>query len=157
MKCLSLILALVPALAFAQESYFFSVALEGKPKQGIEGDRLIVEMPIRKIEPPQASTIRAFHQGLGPGREYQVQVHLKSNPGKGWIPMLKLADEIITEGITVTRPENERFASSFSLESSDPAKIRKWCAELKALLGVPDDRVEIDLDKATPSDGKPAE
>ena len=90
----------------------------------------------------------AFHQGLGPGREYQIQVNLDTSPEQGWLPMLKLGDEIIMEGISVARPSDPKFTSSFSLEGDDPKKIRLWCQLLGELLKVPENRIEIELTKA---------
>jgi tRNA nucleotidyltransferase/poly(A) polymerase len=66
--------------------------------------------------------------------------------------MLKLGDEIIMEGIFVSRPSDARFASSFSLESSDPVKIKTWCKELGILLKIPKERIQIEL-KAEAGDG----
>ena len=148
MKLILTLIASIPLLAFGGESYFFTIS--GEPTgQLIKGERLQLELPIRKIDPPEASSISAFHQGLGPGRKYQIQVHLKESPLKGWVPMLKLDEEIIINGITVARPADPKFASSFSLEADDPKKIERWCQLLAELLKIPKDHIEIDLTKAT--------
>ena len=147
MKLLATLLCAIPLLAFGEESYFFTLA--GKPTgQRIDGPNLHLVLPIQKLDPPAASSITAFHQGLGPDREYQIQVNLKSVPKKEWMPMLKLGEEIIADGISVSRPDDPRFASSFSLEGDDPEKIKQWCEILGGLLNVPKARIQIDLTKA---------
>ena len=148
MKLLTLLLTFIPLLASGEESYFFKLK-KGHPSDlRIEGEQLHFVLPIQKLDPPKATAIMAFHQGLGPGREYQIQVNLETTPEKGWLPRLKLGGEIIMEGISVASPGDPKFASSFSLESDDPKKIKLWCQLLGELLKVPENRIEIDLTKA---------
>ena len=156
MKLLVTLFGAIPLLAFGGESYFFSFA--GEPTgQRIEGQNLHIVLPIQKLDPPEASSIIAFHQGLGPGREYQIQVNLKTSPKKGWMPMLKLGEEIMIDGLSVSRPDDPRFASSFSLEGDSPEKIKQWCKLLGELLSLPEARIQIDLTKAEPDGaGQPA-
>jgi len=147
MKLFVTLLSAIPLVVLGEESYFFTLA--GEPTgQRIDGQNLHLVLPIQKLDPPTASSITAFHQGLGPGRDYQIQVNLKSVPKKEWMPMLKLGEEIIAEGISVSRPEDPRFASSLSLEGDDPEKIKQWCEILAQLLNVPKARIQIDLTKA---------
>jgi hypothetical protein len=149
MTLLAILLAVLPVVVCGEESYFFTIA--GKPSgERIEGNTLHIAQPIHRIEPPEASSIIAFHQGLGPGREYKIQVNLRESPEKEWMPMLKLGGEIIMEGVTVARPNDPRFASSFSLESDNPEAISRWCQLLREVLKVPGDRVQIDLTEAEP-------
>lgn len=149
MRLLTILLAVLPVVVCGEESYFFTIA--GKPSgERIEGNTLHIAQPIHRIEPPEASSIIAFHQGLGPGREYKIRVNLRESPEKGWMPMLKLGGETIMEGVTVARPKDPRLASSFSLESDDPVTIRRWCQLLRDVLKVPADRVQIDLTEAEP-------
>ena len=149
MKALLGILALLPLVAVAESSFFFTLPQNTKPNgQRIEGDNLHLIVPIQKVAPPKASSIFAFHQGLGEGRMFKIQVNLTESPEKGWTPMLKLGEEVIMEGISVARPDDAKFASSFSLESSDPEEIRNWCKQLGILLKIPNERILIDLEKA---------
>ena len=62
--------------------------------------------------------------------------------------MLKLDGEIILDGVTVARPDDPRFASSFSLEGDDPERITVWARLLGQLLKLPADKIEINLDQA---------
>jgi hypothetical protein len=147
MKLLAILFSAVPLFAFGGESFFFTLA--GKPGgQRIEDDSLHLSVPIRKIPPPEASSIIAFHQGLGQGREFKIQINLKSSPEEKWVPMLNLDGEIIMDGISVARPGDARFTSSFSLEGDDPKKISRWVKLLGTLLKIPADKIEIDLNKA---------
>ncbi len=146
MKTFLIILALLPLIASADDSFFFVFAQNAKQaEQRIEGENLHLVIPIQKITTPKASSIFAFHQGLGEGRDYQIQVNLTDEPEEGWMPMLKLGDEIIVEGISVARLGDVQFASSFSLESSDPEQIKTWCKELGILLKIPNSRIQIEL------------
>jgi hypothetical protein len=155
MKLLIILFGAIPLLACGGESYFFTFA--GQPTgQRIEGENLHIVLPIQKIAPPKASSIIAFHQGLGPGREYQIQVNLRTSPKAGWLPMLKLGGEIIMDGISVARPDNPRFASSFSLEGDDPEKIKQWCQLIGDLLKVSKDKIEIDLTNVEDGADQPA-
>jgi hypothetical protein len=152
MKLLAILFSSIPFLVFGGESYFFT--LVGEPTgQRIEGENLHIVLPIKKLDPPVASSIIAYHQGLGPGREYQIQVNLKSSPKKRWMPMLNLGGEIIMDGVSVARPDDARFASSFSLEGDDPEKIRQWCKLLGNLLKLPAERIKINLTKEAEQDG----
>ncbi|MCA9095996.1 MAG: hypothetical protein KDA68_21095 [Planctomycetaceae bacterium] len=73
------------------------------------------------------------------------------------MPMLNLDGEIMMDGISVVRPDDPRFASSFSLEGDDPEKIKHWAKLLGALLKLPAERIEIDLNKAEQAGaGQPA-
>ncbi len=47
---------------------------------------------------------------------------------------------------------DERFASSFSIEGSDPDKIRAWVTALSELLELSPDKVGVDL---TPEPSEP--
>ena len=147
MKLLVILFTAMPFLAFGEESYFFTFG--GEPTgQRIEDESLHIVLPIKRLDPPAASSVIAFHQGLGPGREYKIQVNLKSSPMKGWVPMLNLGGDIIMDGVSVARPDDARFASSFSLEGDDPEKIMQWCKHLGNLLNLPEKRIEINLTQA---------
>lgn len=156
MKTILSLFAFLPLMAFGGESYFFTISSDPKEMR-IEGEHLHLVLPIQKLQPPRALSISAYHQGLGAGRDYQIQVHLAASPAKDWLPSLNLDGEIIMDEISVSRPEDPSFASSFSLESDDLKQIERWCQLLAALLKVPKDRVEIDLTKAEQADpGQPA-
>jgi len=81
MKLLATLFFFLTLPAVGEESYFFDYAGNAQPTKGrIEGNLLHFAIPIKRIAPPQATSIFAFHQGLGPGREYQIQIKLKSDP-----------------------------------------------------------------------------
>jgi hypothetical protein len=158
MRLLSILLGLVPLLASGGESYFFVYSKEARPTEKIIEDKhLQVVIPIRKIDPPSASSIFAYHQGLGPGREYQIQVNLKKTPPKDWLPMLKLDDDVIIKGIHIGLSDKPDDTSTYSLQGDDPEKIRRWCLLLGTLLKVPQDQIEIDLTKGGWDTAPPAD
>jgi hypothetical protein len=155
MKLLTTTLLFIPFLAFAEDSYFFTI--QGKPsKPSIQGEALIMNLPIKKISAPKASSIIAYHQGLGEGREYQIQVNLESPPDRDWRPMIKLGDDVIVEKIVVALPQEKGFASSFSLETDDPDKVKLWCKILGKILKVTGDKIEIDLSKQEAEQAAPS-
>ena len=139
-----IILFLAIQACFAQEAYFFTMDAK-HPTLSIKGDNMIASFPIKKVAPPKAISILAYHQGFGDNRDYQIQIDLSNEPQKGWIPKLKLGNDILVEGVSVSRPEGESFRSSFSLESSDKDKILNWVALLSKLLNVPKQQIHIDL------------
>lgn len=146
-RCLLVPLAFFPLLAVGEESYFFTYATKPRAaEKRIEGEVFHMTMPIKKIEPPKASSIYTSHQGLGRGREYQIQVDLAETPAEGWLPLLKLGDDVIDQGIFLSLSEGEG-ESSFHVQNDDPDKIRRWTRLLGELLKVPADQIEIDLTK----------
>lgn len=147
-KLLPIALVLLPIFAATGESFFFEYTQGPKPtEQRIEGGRLETVTPIRKIEAPQASAIFASYTGLGPGREYQIQVDFKTAPAELWLPKAKLGDDIITSRISSSGGE-DGSPFSYNIEGSDPEKIKAWTQELGELLRVPEDRIDIDLTKS---------
>jgi len=117
-KILIVIFNFIPFLVHGEESFFFTFI--GQPLgERIEKGKLHAVVPIKKVDPPEALSIVAYHQGLGVGREYKIQVNLKSKPEKGWMPILNLDGEIILRGISVSRTDDSGFVSSFSLEGDD--------------------------------------
>ena len=146
-KLLSVIFSLTPLLAVGEDSYFFDYATKPRvAEKRIEGEVFRITMPIKKLTPPKASYIHAYHQGLGRGRAYQIQVDLAEQPAEDWFPLLKLGDEVIDQGISLNRTEGEA-GTSFHVESDDPDKIRRWTRLHGELLKVPEDQIEIDLTK----------
>jgi len=154
MKLILIPLSCLPLIAAAEESYFF-VYKNGsaKTERRIEGSHLHTVNQIQKTDPPKAKRLVAFHQGLGSGREYQIQIDLEDQLEERWYPMLKLGDDIITGGISVSYSNSQRRPASFSIESDDPERIRHWCALLGPLLALPESRIEVDLAKASQPDG----
>lgn len=151
MKLISLVIACIPLVAAAGESYFFVYKKgSGETERRIEENRLHTVNGIQKIDPPKATRLTAFHQGLGSGRAYQIQIDLEGTLEEHWYPMLKLGDDIITGGIMVGYSNSRKWPSSVSIEHDDPEKITRWCGLLGSLLGLPADRIDIDLAKADP-------
>jgi len=104
MKLIIVIFASTALVAIGGESFFFLSASKTKAiEKRIEGEEFHIRIPIKKIDPPKASSIYACHQGLGPGREYQIQIDLAEAPAEDWFPMLKLDDEVIDGGICLSR------------------------------------------------------
>ena len=62
------------------------------------------------------------------------------------MPKLKLDNDILVEGVSVSRPEGERFSHSFHIESSDKDQIVKWVKLLGKLLNLPKDSISIDFE-----------
>ena len=148
MKWFFIILVLISSgRATEEDSYFFVYPKGSRFEKKIKNDRLYIEVPIQKIDPPKVISILAFHQGLGPGREYQIQINLAGHPPRGWLPMLRLKDDIITSGISVGHAGETGGFSTYSIELSNPEKIDRWCLLLGSLLKVPFNRIEVDLAK----------
>lgn len=150
---LLVLLAGTRILAAAEESYFFIYKKgEAGPELRLEEDRLHTVHPIQRIDPPKAKQIFARHQGLGKGREYQIQVDLEGTLEERWFPMLKLGDDIITRGISVSYSNDKKQPSSFSIEHDDPETIRRWCRLLGPLLKLPEDQIDLDLEETEKPD-----
>jgi hypothetical protein len=146
MKLSLAILALTALTAVGEESYFFDRASKAKNfEKRIEGEQLHILIPIKRIAAPKATSIYALHQGLGLGRKYQIQIDLEKTPEKGWLPMLKLGDDVIDGGIYLSLSDKEGASSSLHIESDDPEKIRRWCKLLGTLMEIPEGQIEIDL------------
>jgi len=104
------------------------------------------EVPIEKVDPPLAISITAIHQGYE-GRTYHIQVHLRKHPGNGWLPMIKLGDDILAfTSISTSMSADPKFASSFSIESDDKEGVIRWVKDLKVLLKLEDKDVYVDLE-----------
>ena len=103
-------------------------------------------MKIEKIKAPEATSIFAFYQGYGKGRDYQIQINLKKRPAKEWRPYLVIGEDILMFGVSVTRPDQLDLASSLSFESDDPKKILAWVQALKKFYKLDDDRAIIELE-----------
>ncbi len=158
MKLILLLLGCLPFVAWGEESYFFVYKKGGvNAEMRIEGDHLHTVKQILKIDPPKAKQLIAFHQGLGSGRAYQIQIDLNDQLEESWFPMLKLGDDLITGGISVSYSNSERRPASISIESDDPEKIRKWCALLGTLLALPESRIDIDLENADQQEADPSD
>lgn len=144
---------LIPILFFAwcsmtsaQESYFFkTLDTTAAPRVSIKSDELIMAIGIKKIPPPKASAISAFHQGYGGNRDFQITVTLREKPAKKWNPTFKLGDDIFFFGVSVQTPNEPQFAPSFTIESNDPKKIHQWVSILAKLLSISDDNITVDL------------
>jgi hypothetical protein len=128
MKILTSILAFAPLLAIGEESFFFTYTKGGPARQvRVEDSELHVVTPIRKIAPLKATSISAHHQGLGPGRAYQIQVDLAAKPEGDSIPMVKLGDDVISGGIYLSLSSDGKIPEAYHLQSDDPEKIQRWC------------------------------
>jgi len=157
MKFLAILLVLLQSLAFGEDSFFFDLAKETKPrKHRVEGGFLHFAVPIEKLASPQATSIQAAPLDSG----YLIQINLKEDPKWEGVPMLKLGEDIIDE-LTLAGPPNS--TSACQIETDDPKKVTLWCKHLKTLLRVPDDKISITLNKAdqaragqpaTPSESK---
>ena len=146
---LILISLMFSMIAFSQELYFFKMAEEEKlPELRIKENTLFmkVSMRIEKVKAPEVSIIQAFHQGYGKGRDYQIQIDLKNRPAKDWRPMLKIGEDVLMLGISVSFPDDPRIRSSVSIESDNPKKIIEWVDALQKFYQLDDERVHIDLD-----------
>jgi hypothetical protein len=157
MKIISVIFLLLIQFARSEDSYFFTLANDERPTSvSVENENLHLVMKIKRLPLPKARSIIAFHQGLGGVREYKIQIDLAEAPPEG-VPMLKLGDDLIMEGVSVETPNNPKFASSISIEVADSKQVTKLVSALAGLLKLPKDRIEIHLDKAgQPGPDQPA-
>ena len=117
MKGISSLLLISSSFLLANDCYFF--VFDGKPKpssMSIKDDHLNMAMKIKKIKLPKAKSIIAYHQGLGVGRTFQIQINLTEYPAKGVYPMLKVGDDIFIEHVSISRSG----ISSISIEGDNP-------------------------------------
>jgi hypothetical protein len=148
MKSIAFFLFCLSLIAVAEESYLFTFAGDyGSAKKRIEGHRLHSVREIERIETPKVLRIFASHQGLGRGRDYQIQIDLAENVEERWHPKLKLREDVITTGIGVSYSNNEDWPSALTIESDDVEKIKKWTGILVELMKVAEEDVYIDLAK----------
>lgn len=150
MRLILILLAGLRTAALAEDSYFFVFKNGGVgAEMRIEGDHLHTVRQIQKIDPPKTRQLIAFHQGLGSGRTYQIQIDLNDQLEDSWFPMLKLGEDLVTDCISVSYSNSERRPASISIEGDDPERIRKWSGILGTLLALPEERIEIDLDHSS--------
>lgn len=124
-KLLLIFILIFPVSTSAGESFFFCLAHKTQPtERRIEGNRLYIVTTIREVDPPKVLSILVFSQDIGEQKNYQIQVNLVEKPDNGWTPMLKLGDDIIMEGVSVSRPDGNRAPASFSLQTSNLQKAR---------------------------------
>jgi len=148
MKITSVVFLLLIQFALAEDSYFFTLDNAERPTSvSVENDNLHLVMKIKKLPLPKARSIIALYHGLGGVREYKIQIDLAEAPPEE-VPMLKLGDDIIMEGVSVEAPNNPKFASSISIEVADSKQVTKLVSALASLLKLSKDRIEVQLDKA---------
>lgn len=143
----TLALVLLTSISQAEETYFFELKPQEKQEFSMEGDMFVYKVATKKIAPPKATSIAAYHLGAGEGREYTIQINLADKVERGWIPAVKIGKDVLAEGVSISRPDDERFAHSLDIVSSDPEKIKTWVKHLAALFELPADKVVIDLEK----------
>jgi len=153
MKYILLSLLLFSQMPLRGESFFFVTEEDGIEELSIKQDRLFMEIPIKKVSPPRAISIAAYYQGYKNGRKYKIQVNLAQQPEKGWIPSFKLNDKVFIYGVTVSRVTESKYTSSFSIESDSKDEIQQWTKLLSQLLKIPDQKVDINLEKAEQDGG----
>ncbi|BDS07331.1 hypothetical protein NT6N_23710 [Oceaniferula spumae] len=135
-------------MLLASDCYFFT--WNGRQKLSsvaIEGDQLNMTMKakIKKLELTKAKSIIAYHQGLGVGRKYQIQINLTEAPAKGVFPMVKIGDDIIIERVSVSGGGNSGLGSTISIEGDKPEQIKKWVELLRVYFKLPKEKVSIRL------------
>ena len=147
MKTILSLLLISSSLLLADECYFFKI--DGKPKpssMAIKGDHLNMAMKIKKIDSFKAHSIIAFHQGLGEGRTFKIQINMTDGPAKGVYPMLKIGADIVIERIHVSGAGNTGARPTISVESDDSEQINKWVELLRLHFKIPKDKVTIHLE-----------
>lgn len=127
------------------ESFLFT--FDGAPEYVIEGDEIRQTMPIKRLETPEASSMTAFHQGLGEGRAYAIQVNLTERPSEDWMPRVKLGEDILLTEISVAWPSRPESAGWIKLESGDREQAERWVERLAALFELPPPQVSVNLAK----------
>ncbi len=147
MKYLLFCILLFAQASHGGESFFFVIQKDGVEEISIKEDRLLMEVPIKKVSPPRATSIAAFYQGYDNGRTYKIQVNLAQHPEKGWIPSFKLNNKVFLHGVTVSRHSELKFSSAFSIESDSIEEVLQWTKALSQLLKIPEQKVDVDLEK----------
>ena len=147
-----ILLMICGSVQASSESYFFR--LDGVAEEAliqIENGMLVTKRPIRKVD-YKITSIDAYFQGLGKGRAYQIEIHGLGIAPKVSPPLLKLDSAVLT---------NLKFLYSegrqaMTIESDDPKLIRKYVAALRALSGLPDSKININLKRTEPQVGSSA-
>ena len=139
-----ILLSILTAALHAGDSYFFKID-RSAPQQTIEDEKLVIRMPVKKLPTPKAESIVAFHQGLGGSRDYKIQIDLSAKLDDRGAPKLKLGDDTIVLGISVSHSDDPDFADTITLESGDKEQVLRWVKALQELLVLPDARVQMNL------------
>ena len=147
MKIFLVFILMCHAALSKPESYFFRAHEEVNRK--IEGGNLVVSYAIQKVE-FKIILIEAYHQGLGEGRKYQIEVHAPGIGSKIGPPSLKLEDDLLTNLKYLSYADGRQ---TMTIESDDRKKIEKWVAALRRLSGLPETKIILKLDRKTEQTG----
>jgi hypothetical protein len=156
MKYILMFLLTCYAALAAPESYFFRRAgFADESNSKIENGKLVTSYTIEKID-FKISAVEAYYQGLGNGRNYQIEIHATGIGSKIGPPYLKLEDDLLMNLKYLSYPEGRQ---SMTIESDDREKIERWVAALRRFSGLPESKVVLNLDRRAeqPADGKTRE
>jgi hypothetical protein len=143
MKILIVFILMCHVALSKPESYFFRAHEELNSK--IENGNLLVAYAIQKVD-FKIILIEAYHQGLGEGRKYQIEIHAPGIGSKIGPPSLKLEDDLLTNVKYLAYTDGRQ---TMTIESDDRKKIEKWVAALRRLSGLPETKVLLKLDRKT--------
>jgi hypothetical protein len=143
MKILIVLILMCNVALSKSESYFFREHEEVSRK--IENGNLVVSYAIQKVE-FKITLIEAYHQGLGEGRKYQIEIHASGIGSKIGPPSLKLEDDLLTNLKYLAHADGRQ---TMTIESDDRKKIEKWVAALRRLSGLSETKVVLKLDRKT--------
>jgi hypothetical protein len=140
MKCFLVFILMCHAALSNPDSYFFRAHEEVGCK--IESGNLVVLYQINKVE-FEIALIKAYCQGLGEGRKYQIEIHAPRVGSKIGPPSLKLEGDLLTNLKYLSYADG---AQVVTIESDSRKKIEKWVAALRRLSGLPEEKVIVKLD-----------
>ena len=127
------------------DSYFFTTDGARVGADTIKDGSLITSLPIKKLPTPKALNLSAYYVGMGRGRDYQIQMDLKGALDSRSIPRIKLEDEILYRGVSMSFGYDEDQPFSLFISSDNKEDIKRWSRLLSKFLKIPRKRVMIDL------------
>jgi hypothetical protein len=147
MKSFLIFILMCQAALSKPESYFFRE--DEVVSRKIENGNLVVSYTIQKVE-FKIALIEAYHQALGEGRKYQIEIHAPGIGSKIGPPYLKLEDDLLTNLKYLAYSDGRQ---TMTIESDDRKKVEKWVAALRRLSGLPETKVILKLDRKTEQAG----
>jgi len=127
------------AVVARAEDGLFEVDPSQPLKASIEGRELVTRVLIRKIQTPKAKTVILFDSEKASSGRYTVQVHLKSTPTEGWMPIILLGDSILIEGVGVSR--SEPMGATLEFGTDDPNKALEFLNRTAKVFGLSKENV----------------
>ena len=150
MKSLCIAILVVLSTFARGDSYLF-IPLPGLPDlkgARVEGNRMHFSVEVKRLPNPKVGGIVVERNEDG---NVIVRTFLKDKPEEGWIPLIKLGDQILqTASVTSMSVE---YASYFDIKFTEQDEAIAAARSLSKLFGIPEQRVVID-DSIRVQDGK---